>query len=70
MTLQAKGVEAMSENSQLISSFVVRCNLVDIDEISGEKHWRIKVSHVQGEEEVAVKNMDEAVSFMKQIIGE
>ncbi|QOR67477.1 hypothetical protein IM538_04875 [Cytobacillus suaedae] len=60
----------MSENSQLISSFVVRCNLVDIDETSGKKQWRIKVSHVQGEEEVAVKNMDEAVSFMKQVIGE
>lgn len=70
MTLQAKGVEKMSESSQLISSFVVRCNLVDFDEASGKKQWRIKVSHVQGEEEVAVKNIDEAVSFMKQIIGE
>lgn len=60
----------MSDNNQLISSFVVRCNLVDYDEATGSKQWRIKVSHVQGEEEIAVQNIEEAVNYIKQIIGE
>lgn len=59
----------MNENP-IITSFVVRCALVDVDEETLKKQWRIKVSHVQGEDEVIVTDLEEAYSFMKRVIEE
>ncbi|MFT4414864.1 hypothetical protein ACLM5H_13475 [Fredinandcohnia humi] len=59
----------MSDN-QTITSFVVRCALVDVDEVTLKKQWRIKVSHVQGEDEVVVADLEDALSFMKRVIEE
>ncbi|MFS0824262.1 hypothetical protein [Bacillus sp. 1P02SD] len=59
----------MNDN-QTITSFVVRCALVDVDNQTMKKHWRIKVSHVQGEDEVVVTDLDDAVEFMKRVIEE
>ncbi|MEH7384712.1 hypothetical protein V7147_04745 [Bacillus sp. JJ1521] len=59
----------MNDN-QTITSFVVRCALVDVDNKTMKKQWRIKVSHVQGEDEVVVTDLDDAVQFMKRVIEE
>ncbi|MEH7381659.1 hypothetical protein V7138_14450 [Bacillus sp. JJ1533] len=59
----------MNDN-QPITSFVVRCALVDVDNTTMKKQWRIKVSHVQGEDEVVVTDLDDAVQFMKRVIEE
>lgn len=69
MKFLVEGDGKMNEN-QLITSFVVRCSLIDIQDETGKKQWRIKVSHVQGEKEIAVQNLDEALRYMKRIIGE
>ncbi|WP_077617207.1 hypothetical protein [Bacillus sinesaloumensis] len=59
----------MNDN-QIITSFVVRCSLIDVDNGTMKKHWRIKVSHVQGENEIVVADLDDAVQFMKRVIEE
>ncbi|WP_449539383.1 hypothetical protein [Ferdinandcohnia sp. Marseille-Q9671] len=59
----------MNEN-QPITSFVVRCSLIQVDDKTMKKQWRIKVSHVQGENEVVVTDMDDAIRFMKRVIEE
>ena len=59
----------MSEN-QMITSFVVRCSLIDVNEVTNKKEWRIRVSYVQGEEEIIVTDLDDAVDYMKRIIEE
>lgn len=53
---------------ETITSFVVRCALVDVDENTKTKQWRIKVSHVQGEEEIVVSDLEEAMNYMKQVM--
>ncbi|WP_453990551.1 hypothetical protein [Bacillus nitroreducens] len=57
----------MNDN-QTITSFVVRCALIDIDHETMKKSWRIKVSHVQGENEIVVTDLDDAIQFMKRVI--
>ncbi|WP_156416255.1 hypothetical protein [Cytobacillus dafuensis] len=52
-----------------IASFVIRFHLADIDEI-GKKKWRIKVTHVQEDIEILFETIDEATSYMKNIIGD
>ena len=53
---------------QLVSSFVVRFNEVGFDPAMNQKQWRIKVTHVQGEEEATVRTMEEAMDFMKHVL--
>lgn len=50
-----------------IASFVVRFQLAAIEKETGEKQWRIKVTHVQLEEETLFESMDEAFDYMKKI---
>lgn len=57
-------------NDNQITSFVVRCALINVDNETMKKQWRIKVSHVQGENEVVVTDLEDAVQFMKQVIEE
>lgn len=53
---------------QTVSSFVLRFSSIGDEEQSREKHWRIKVTHVQGEDEASVSTMEEAVNFMRRIL--
>lgn len=50
-----------------ITSFVVRFQLAAVDKETGEKQWRIKVTHVQENRETLFKAIDDAVIFMKKI---
>jgi hypothetical protein len=52
---------------QIVSSFVLRFSSIEEEE-SQQKHWRIKVTHVQGEAEASVSTMEEAVKFMRRIL--
>jgi hypothetical protein len=60
----------MEDILQSITSFVIRFNCIDVQEVTGEKVWRIKVKHVQGEEEISVQNFDDMVLYMKRVLGE
>ncbi|MDQ0153818.1 hypothetical protein [Robertmurraya andreesenii] len=53
-----------------IASFIVRFHLADIDMESNRKSWRIKVTHVQKDEETLFESIEEATVFMKKVIGE
>jgi predicted transcriptional regulator len=53
-------------DTKQITSFIVRFQLTDIEEESNEKHWRIKVTHVQDEYENLFESIEEAMLFMKQ----
>ncbi|CAM3786872.1 hypothetical protein [Cytobacillus oceanisediminis] len=53
-----------------IASFIVRFHLAETDERTGEKKWRIKVTHVQDEKVNLFETMEEAMGFMKTIIGD
>jgi hypothetical protein len=53
-------------DTKQITSFIVRFQLTDIEEESNEKHWRIKVTHVQDEYENLFQSIEEAMLFMKQ----
>lgn len=53
-----------------IASFIVRFHLADIDMESNRKSWRIKVTHVQKDEETLFASIEEATVFMKKVIGD
>jgi len=53
-----------------IASFVIRFQLVDFDTKTKEKQWRIKVTHVQEDEELLFETSEEAMNFMKQVVGD
>lgn len=53
-----------------IASFVVRFHLADIDDQNGKKKWRIKVTHVQEDIEILFETIEDAMYFMRNIIGD
>ena len=53
-----------------IASFIVRFHLAEIDEQTGKKKWRIKVSHVQEDREILFETIEDAMYFMRNIIGD
>ncbi|WNS76809.1 hypothetical protein RRV45_07430 [Bacillus sp. DTU_2020_1000418_1_SI_GHA_SEK_038] len=53
-----------------IASFIVRFHLAEIDEQTGKKKWRIKVSHVQEDIEILFETIEDAMNFMRNIIGD
>lgn len=53
-----------------IASFVIRFHLAEIDGVTNKKRWRIKVTHVQEDREIFFENLEEAVLFMKKIVGD
>ncbi|MBY0121083.1 hypothetical protein [Bacillus sp. S/N-304-OC-R1] len=55
---------------QQIASFVVRFHLANIDVQNGKKKWRIKVTHVQEDIEILFETLDDAMYFMRNIIGD
>ncbi|MFP5108697.1 hypothetical protein ACSU6B_18320 [Neobacillus sp. C211] len=48
-----------------IASFVVRFQLAAFEKETGEKQWRIKVTHVQEDQETLFESIEEALIFMK-----
>jgi hypothetical protein len=52
--------------SKQISSFIVRFQVTDLNEESNEKQWRIKVTHVQEDNENLFNTIEEAMQFMKK----
>lgn len=52
-------------NTVHIASFVVRFQLADFMNETGEKQWRIKVTHVQKDRETLFKSIEEAMNYMK-----
>jgi hypothetical protein len=54
--------------SKQISSFIVRFQVTDLNEESNEKQWRIKVTHVQEDNENLFNTIEEAMYFMKKSV--
>jgi Lhr-like helicase len=54
-------------DAKQIASFVVRFQLAAIEKETGNKQWRIKVTHVQEDLETLFDSIEEAVVFMKEI---
>jgi hypothetical protein len=50
-----------------IASFVVRFQLAALEKETGEKQWRIKVTHVQEDRETLFNTIEEACIFMKKM---
>jgi hypothetical protein len=51
-----------------IASFVVRFQLAAVEKETGKKQWRIKVTHVQEEQETLFETIEEATAFMKSMV--
>ncbi|WP_442599594.1 hypothetical protein [Neobacillus sp. D3-1R] len=51
-----------------ISSFIVRFQLTDRIEETNEKQWRIKVTHVQEDDENLFESIEDAMVFMKKVV--
>lgn len=49
------------------ASFVVRFQLAFVLKETGKKAWRIKVTHVQKEQETLFDSIEEAMVYMKGI---
>jgi hypothetical protein len=52
---------------QQIASFVVRVQLAAVEKETGTKQWRVKVTHVQDDQETLFESIDEAFAYMKEI---
>lgn len=57
----------MADNQQ-VTSFVVRFSPMGQEELPESKRWRIRVTHVQGQEEMMVTSMEELCELMEQIL--
>ncbi|WP_075981498.1 hypothetical protein [Bacillus massilinigeriensis] len=51
-----------------IASFIIRFHLAEVDETTNEKKWRIKVNHVQSEQETFFESFEEAMKYMKRVV--
>lgn len=57
----------MNDSLPAVSSFVVRCKPL-AGEFAADTLWRIRVTHVQGQEEVTVVSLDEAMRYIERIM--
>lgn len=62
---QVRGGLEVETNS--ITSFVVRFQMAGVERETGERQWRIKVTHVQDDRETLFQSIEEAMMFMKEI---
>ncbi|MBO0962479.1 hypothetical protein J1P26_22555 [Neobacillus sp. MM2021_6] len=53
-----------------IASFVVRVQLAAVEKETGRKQWRIKVTHVQKQQETLFGSMAEAMVYMEEMAEE
>jgi hypothetical protein len=51
---------------QAVSSFVLRCSFVKDEQDGGQ--WRIRVTYVQGEDEIVVGSVKEAMGYIEGIL--
>ncbi|SEC62731.1 hypothetical protein [Paenibacillus sp. GP183] len=51
---------------QAVSSFVLRFSPIEAAET--ESQWRIRVTHVQGEDEIIVHSLPAAMNFIEEIL--
>jgi hypothetical protein len=51
---------------QAVSSFVLRFSPNESEE--AERQWRIRVTHVQGEDEIVVHSLPAAMKFIEEIL--
>jgi hypothetical protein len=51
-----------------IASFVVRFHLAAVEKETCKKQWRIKVTHVQEEQETLFETIEEATAFMMSMV--
>ena len=54
--------------NQLITSFIVRCHVIEYHHEGGKRDYRIKLTHVQGENELSFDSFEEAMDYMKQTV--
>jgi hypothetical protein len=59
----------MEAQSQVVS-FVIRIHTAASEGQERENHLRIKVKHVQTDDEGAYATLDEVFSYIKEVIGE
>jgi hypothetical protein len=58
----------MTDHS-VVNSFVLRFSLMKKDAAArSAQRWRIKVTHVQNQEEVTVHSMEEAYNYMNEVL--
>ncbi|WP_426897621.1 hypothetical protein [Rossellomorea vietnamensis] len=50
--------------NQFITSFIVRCHVIE----SHQRDYRIKLTHVQGENEISFDSFEDAMNHMKQTV--
>lgn len=53
-----------------VASFIIRFQLTDVDKSTNKKSWRIKVTHVQEDDETFFESIEDVTIFMKKIVGE
>lgn len=58
------------EDHGVISSFVIRFYPRRFDDVSSSTSWRIKVKHIQANEEVSFTTLEQAVKYMRQRLEE
>lgn len=58
----------MAENKN-VTSFVVRFSPMGQEDLPESNRWRIRVTHVQGQEETTVVSMEEMCELMEQILN-
>lgn len=58
---------ADSQSSQVMSSFVLRCSPLEHEDATNHK-WRIRVTHVQNQDEVTVSTLQEAMKFIDEVL--
>lgn len=60
---------ADSQSSQVMSSFVLRCSPLEHEHEDAANHkWRIRVTHVQNQDEVTVSTLQEAMKFIDEVL--
>jgi hypothetical protein len=57
----------MTDHS-IIQSFVIRFSCIKDAAVNSTQRWRIKITHVQKQEEVTVNTMEEAYSYMNEVL--
>ncbi|MCT8136794.1 hypothetical protein H1D32_02880 [Anaerobacillus sp. CMMVII] len=58
------------ESQSQVKSFVIRVQTVEDDNQSRDQSLRIKVKHVQSDEEATYATLEEVFDYIKDVIGE
>jgi hypothetical protein len=58
---------ADSQSSQVMSSFVLRFSPLECEDLADHK-WRIRVTHVQNQDEVTVSTLQDAMNYIDEVL--